>query len=145
MNLPIYTTALYAFAILLGFVRVGVTKWKETRAKAAGIEIDEKEATERMLRQARTSQSGNIIILLVLYELLVGQTTYVAVLCLLMAFLLPIQVLSMIMMAGQPMPSKPVKKLPPGLARATYVGMIGMVPGIVVLVGTIGGVIAYYI
>ncbi|MBV7265263.1 MAPEG family protein [Erythrobacter ani] len=85
MNLPVYTAALGAFVIVLQvalMLSVGLH-----RSKGQFIGIGEDRDLERKVRRHGNlaENSGLFLVVIALFEMLVGQTTYVLVLCLVFA------------------------------------------------------------
>ena len=144
MNLPIYTTALLTFGFVINFVRATSVRLREQKAAAAGIEIDPEAELKRLRQQERMRQATSLGIVLAFYELLVGQTDYLAALCILTAIGAISVTVVQIAVAGRP----PIKRDTKAPKAAIVLGCLHLITGILGLaavIGTIGGVIAYYI
>lgn len=85
MNMPIYTAALGAFLIVLQVVLMIAVGSRRLKGPAIGTG-DDKDMERRMRRHGNLAEnSGLFLATLAIYELLVGQTGYLAALCILFA------------------------------------------------------------
>ena len=85
MNLPLYTAALGAFIIVLQVVLMVGVGSRRIKGPVIGTG-DDKDMERRMRRHGNLAENAGLFIaVLAIYELLVGQTAYLAALCILFA------------------------------------------------------------
>ncbi len=85
MNLPIYSAALGAFLIVLQVALMLSVGFHRTKGQFIGVGED-KDLERKVRRHGNLAEnSGLFLVVIALFEMLVGQTTYVLVLCLVFA------------------------------------------------------------
>ena len=85
ITLPIYTAALGAFLIVFQVALMLSVGLHRTKGQFVGIG-DDKDLERKVRRHGNLAEnSGLFLIVIALFEMLVGQTTYVAVVCILFA------------------------------------------------------------
>ncbi|QFT76660.1 MAPEG family protein [Erythrobacter sp. THAF29] len=85
MNLPLYTAALGAFIIVLQVVLMVGVGSRRLKGPVIGTG-DDKDMERRMRRHGNLAENAGLFVaVLAIYELLVGQTAYLAALCILFA------------------------------------------------------------
>lgn len=81
MNLPLYAAALGAFLIVLQVVLMLSVGLHRSKGQFLGIG-DDKDLERKVRRHGNLAEnSGLFLVVIALFEMLVGQTTYVLVLC----------------------------------------------------------------
>ncbi|MBD2842922.1 MAPEG family protein [Erythrobacter rubeus] len=82
MNLPVYTAALGAFVIVLQVALMLSVGFHRTKGQFIGLGED-RDLERKVRRHGNLAEnSGLFLVVIALFEMLVGQTTYVLVLCL---------------------------------------------------------------
>lgn len=85
MNLPLYSAMLGAFLIVLQVVLMLSVGLHRSKGQFLGIG-DDKDLERKVRRHGNLAEnSGLFLVVIALFEILVGQTTYVMVLCMLFA------------------------------------------------------------
>lgn len=100
MTLPLYTAALGAFVIVLQVALMLSVGMHRTRGQFIGIG-DDRDLERKVRRHGNLAEnSGLFLVVIALLEMLVGQTTYVLVLCLAFAGARAFHALGFSSMAG---------------------------------------------
>ncbi|EAQ28841.1 hypothetical protein NAP1_14618 [Erythrobacter sp. NAP1] len=100
MNLPLYTAALGAFVIVLQVALMLSVGMHRTKGQFIGIG-DDRDLERKVRRHGNLAEnSGLFLVVIALFEMLVGQTTYVLVLCIAFAVARAFHALGFSSMAG---------------------------------------------
>lgn len=100
MTLPLYTAALGAFVIVLQVALMLSVGMHRTKGQFIGIG-DDRDLERKVRRHGNLAEnSGLFLVVIALFEMLVGQTTYVLVLCIAFAAARAFHALGFSSMAG---------------------------------------------
>lgn len=100
MNLPIYAAALGAFLIVLQVALMLSVGLHRSKGQFIGIG-DDKDLERKVRRHGNLAEnSGLFLVVIALFEMLVGQTTYVLVLCAIFAVARMLHALGFSSLAG---------------------------------------------
>ncbi|MDJ0641604.1 MAG: MAPEG family protein [Erythrobacter sp.] len=100
MNLPVYAAALGAFLILLQAGLMLTVGWHRTKGQFIGIGED-RELERKVRRHGNLAEnSGLFLVVIALFEMLVGQSTFVLVLCVIFAVARSLHALGFSSLAG---------------------------------------------